>query len=81
MKSNKQFRQAIGMALLNKRNAMTEEGIRITQEDVAFQAGISSRYYGSIERGKVMPSLYTTAKIAEALSMTLPQLCELIENY
>lgn len=81
MKTEQQFRKAIGLALLNTRNAMSEEGIKVTQEDVAFQAGISTRYYGSIERGNVSPTLYTLAKIADALQMSLHELCERIENY
>ena len=81
MKTEQQFRKAIGLALLNTRNAMSEEEIKITQDDVALRAGISTRYYGSIERGKVSPSLYTLAKIAEALQMPMHKLCELIENY
>ena len=81
MKTELQYRKAIGGALLDKRNSMTEDGIKATQEDVASQADISTRYYGSIERGKVTPSVYTLAKIAEALQMTLHELCELIENY
>ncbi|MBR4219453.1 MAG: helix-turn-helix transcriptional regulator [Bacteroidales bacterium] len=81
MKTELQYRKAIGCALLNTRNAMAEDGIKITQEDIALDANISSRYYGSIERGKVTPSIYTLAKIAEALQMPLHKLCELIENY
>lgn len=81
IKTEQQFSKAIGLALLNTRNAMSEEGLKVTQDDVAFQAGISTRYYGSIERGKVMPTIYTLAKIAEAMQMPLHKLCELIENY
>ncbi len=69
------------MALLNIRNSMSEDGIKATQEDVANQASISTRYYGDIERGSVMPSAYTLAKIADALQMPLHKLCEQIENY
>lgn len=81
MKTEIQYRKAIGGALLAIRNSMTEDGIKATQEDVAIQAGISVRYYGSIERGKVMPSVYTLAKIADALQKPMHELCELIENY
>lgn len=81
MKTELQYRKAIGGTLLGIRNSMAEDGIKATQEDVALQAGISSRYYGSIERGKVTPSIYTLAKIAEAFQMSLPKLCEQIENY
>lgn len=81
MKNEIQYRKAIGCALLDIRNSLAEDGIKATQEDVAEQANISLRYYGSIERGKVTPSIYTLAKIAEALQMPLHKLCELIENY
>lgn len=81
MKTEIQYRKAIGGALLDIRNSLSEDGIKVTQDDVAFQAGISTRYYGSIERGKVMPTIYTLAKIAEALQMSLQELCKHIENY
>ena len=81
MKTEIQYRKAIGCALLDIRNSLSEDGIKATQEDVANEAGISTRYYGSIERGKVTPTIYTLAKIAEALKMPLHKLCELIENY
>ena len=60
---------------------MAEDGLRVNQEDVAERAGISLRYYGSIERGKVTPSVYTLAKIADALQVSLQKLCDLIENF
>ena len=81
MKTETQYRKAIGGALLAIRNSMSDDGIKATQEDVAEQANISLRYYGSIERGLVTPSIYTLAKIAEALQMPLYRLCEQIENY
>lgn len=81
MKTEIQYKKAIGGALLAIRCSLSEDGIKVTQDDVAFQAGISTRYYGSIERGKVMPTIYTLAKIAEALQMPLHKLCELIDNY
>lgn len=81
IKTEQQFSKAIGLALLHSRTSMSEEGLKVTQEDVAIQAGISTRYYGSIERGKVMPTIYTLAKIAEAMQIPLHKLCELIENY
>lgn len=81
MKTEIQYRKAIGLALLNIRNSMSEDGIKATQDDVAAQANISTRYYGSIERGKVTPTIYTLAKIADALQMPLHKLCEQIDNY
>lgn len=81
MKTEKQYRQSLGGALLSLRQSMAEDGIKVTQSDIAEQAGISERYYGSIERGKAMPSVYTCARIAEALQMSLPKFIEYIENY
>ena len=81
MKTELQYRKAIGGTLLGIRNSMAEDGLRVNQEDVAERAGISLRYYGSIERGKVTPSVYTLAKIADALQVSLQKLCDLIENF
>ena len=80
MKTEIQFRKAIGLALLNIRYAMSED-LKITQRDIANQAAISTRYYGDIERGRVMPSAYTLAKIAKAIQMPLHKLCQQIDNY
>jgi transcriptional regulator with XRE-family HTH domain len=49
---------------------------RLTQEDLAFKAGIDLTYMGGIERGKRNPSLLVMARIAEALSVPLPKLLE-----
>lgn len=40
---------------------------RMTQEQLAFAAGIDLTYVGGIERGKRNPSLLVLARIAEAL--------------
>ena len=46
-----------------------------TQEEMAHVLGISLRYLGSIERGKVSPSVTLLGKFATALGVTG---CELI---
>lgn len=81
MKTEKQLRNSIGSVLLSKRQSLAADGIKITQEDIAFDAGISTRYYGKIERGETMPSLYTLMKIAPTLQMSLSDLCKQIEEY
>jgi predicted transcriptional regulator len=63
MKTEIQYRKAIGGALLDIRNSLSEDGIKVTQDDVAFQAGISTRYYGAIKRGKILPSVYALEKM------------------
>ena len=45
-----------------------------TQEEMAHLLGISTRYLGSIERGKVSPSVTLLGKFASALSVTASDL-------
>ncbi|WP_440639444.1 helix-turn-helix domain-containing protein [Bradyrhizobium sp. PUT101] len=56
----------------NVRTIRQERGI--TQEKLAFEAGIDLTYVGGIERGKRNPSLLVMARIAEALSVPLAKL-------
>jgi transcriptional regulator with XRE-family HTH domain len=46
----------------------------LTQEQLAFEAGIDLTYMGGIERGKRNPSLLVMARIADALSVSLTKL-------
>ncbi|HML07287.1 MAG TPA: helix-turn-helix domain-containing protein [Xanthobacteraceae bacterium] len=46
----------------------------MTQEELAFEAEIDLTYMGAIERGRRNPSLLVMARIAKALSVTLPKL-------
>lgn len=81
MKTESQLRSSIGAVLRSKRESMSEDGLKATQEDIAFDAGISTRYYGKIERGETIPTLYTLMKIAPTLQMSLADLCKQIEEY
>lgn len=54
--------------------------LKLTQRDVAEEAGVSLRYYQSLEAGKKMPSLDTLDKLARAHSMRLSELCRIIEE-
>lgn len=47
----------------------------MTQEEVAERSGLSTRYIGSIERGKVSASVSILGKMADALDVDP---CELI---
>jgi transcriptional regulator with XRE-family HTH domain len=51
----------------NLRRMRNESGR--TQEDMAHHLGISFRYLGSIERGRVSPSVTMLGKIADALGV------------
>jgi len=46
----------------------------LSQEELAFKAGVHRTYLGSIERGERNPSLKNIAAIAKALNITLSQL-------
>jgi transcriptional regulator with XRE-family HTH domain len=56
----------------NVRKLRQQKGL--TQEQLAFEAEIDLTYVGGIERGKRNPSLMVMARIAEALSVSLPKL-------
>jgi transcriptional regulator with XRE-family HTH domain len=57
----------------NVRRARHER--ELTQEELADRAGLSVRYLGSIERGKVSASVTVLGQVAEALRVDP---CELI---
>ena len=46
----------------------------LSQEELAFKAGMHRTYLGGIERGERNPSLKNVAAIAKALGVTLSQL-------
>ena len=56
----------------NVRRLRRQRGL--TQEQLAFEAELDLTYVGGIERGKRNPSLLTMAKLADALSVSLPKL-------
>ena len=46
----------------------------LSQEELAFKAGVHRTYLGGIERGERNPSLRNITSIAKALDVTLPDL-------
>ncbi len=76
------LQKKIGCVILNLRQTMrSQEGVKITQQDIADEAGITLRYYQSIEAGTRMPSLLVIENIAKAFNMKLSELCALVENF
>jgi len=49
-------------------------GRNLSQEELAFRAGVHRTYLGGIERGERNPSLKNIAAIAKALNITLSEL-------
>lgn len=81
MKSEQLLKKSIGGVLLSKRVNMGKGEVVVTQADIAFEAGISTRYYGKIERGEAMPTLYVLMRLAEVFEIQISDLCKQIEEY
>lgn len=66
------------MSMIQKQFGQTVRELRLarglSQEELAFKAGVHRTYLGSIERGERNPALKNIAAIAEALEVSLPQL-------
>lgn len=46
----------------------------MSQEELSEKVSINSKYLSAIERGKANPTLHTFTRLAEALSVSLPDL-------
>ena len=57
-----------------KRVRELRESKGISQEELAFSAGMHRTYLGGIERGERNPSLKNISAIAQALQITLAEL-------
>lgn len=64
--------RALARALRSQR-----ERSRVSQEDVAWRAGLSVAAYARIERGKANPTFETVVRIAGALCMSVVELMQL----
>ncbi len=58
-----------------------EEDVNLTQADIAYDAGISVRYYNKLENAKTIPTIDTLMKIAGTYKMSLSDICKQIEEY
>lgn len=47
---------------------------KMSQEELAFKAGISAAHLGQIERAEKNPTLETVGKLSDALGISLPEL-------
>lgn len=74
MEIHEKFRKAVLM-LRNR------DGIKITQEEIAEEAGLTLRYYQKLETGESKkPSLEVVDRIAHAFGMNLSDFCKLMEE-
>ncbi|PPD59230.1 helix-turn-helix domain-containing protein [Dehalogenimonas etheniformans] len=53
---------------------------RLSQEELAFRAGIHRTYLGGIERGERNPALKNINSLADALNVSLPELFQFGET-
>ena len=65
--------KAIGVKF-GQRVRELREAKHLSQEDLAFRAGVHRTYLGGIERGERNPSLRNIAALAKALGVKLPDL-------
>jgi putative transcriptional regulator len=54
--------------------------MNLTQKELGILAGVSRQAINTIERGKVLPSILLSLRIAEALEMKVDDLFELIKK-
>ncbi|MYD10354.1 MAG: helix-turn-helix transcriptional regulator [Chloroflexi bacterium] len=55
--------------------------LEISQESLAFRAGLHRTYISDIERGLKCPSLRVVIRIAYALDLPAPDLVKMAEDY
>ena len=77
MEQQESIKEVFGDTILKVR---LSSPIRLTQFDVACEAGISERYYADLEKGKKCPSLDVVKRIAKAFDMTLLELITRMEG-
>lgn len=63
------LQRQLGQTVRAERQART-----LTQQELAFEAGLSLTYVGEIERGQRMVSVDTLLRVARALNLTAAQL-------
>ncbi len=70
-KLRKEFTDLLASHLRAKRD---EAGL--TQEDLAFKAGLNTAYYSHLERGVYSPTMFVIWRIAQALDLTMEELMQ-----
>ena len=63
------LQRQLGQTLRSERQALN-----LTQQELAFEAGLSLTYIGEIERGQRMISVDTLQRVARAVNLTGAQL-------
>jgi len=74
-KLRKEFTDLLSAHLRAKRE---ESGL--TQEDLAFKAGLNTAYYSHLERGVYSPTFFVIWRIAQAMNMKVEQFLQDFEG-
>jgi transcriptional regulator with XRE-family HTH domain len=64
---------------IGKQIAKARRSLDLTQEEAAERIGITVEYYGRVERGRALPSLFTFVQISVALQVSADSLISLGE--
>ncbi|MDR4949886.1 helix-turn-helix domain-containing protein [Neobacillus cucumis] len=75
LRTDKQTLSHIGELIVQKR-----KGLKMSQDELAHECGISRKAMSNIERGKSLPSLPVFESIAQALGMDGSELYKEIED-
>lgn len=74
-KLRKEFTEKLASHL---RKVRGEKGM--TQEDLAFRAGLNTAYFGHLERGVYSPTMFVIWRIAQALGMSMEEFMQGFEG-
>lgn len=72
---SKTIQRALGLTIRARRTTLG-----MSQEALAYRAGLHRTYISDIENGSRNVSLVNVSRLARALEMTLSQLCKYIED-
>lgn len=74
-KLRKQFTRKLAIHL---RSVREDKGM--TQEELAFKAGVNTAYYSHLERGVYSPTMFVIWRIAQALDLKVEQFMKGFDN-
>ncbi len=66
--------------MIGKELRKARETAGLTQEEVAFRAGISREYLGQIERGQKAPTVHVFLRVCKAMKVSASQLLGRVER-
>lgn len=74
------IKKQFGLTIRRLRTSSNNEGVKISQQDIADEAGISRRQYVKLENGESMPTLDTMIKLSKAFDMKFSDFSKCFES-